>query len=69
LLTGLAAVLASAAPIVFAAIGETFSERAGVTNLSVNGTILLSAMAGFVAALTTGSSGSSPPRSPRCPRP
>jgi simple sugar transport system permease protein len=55
LLTGLAGVLATAAPVIFAAIGETFSERAGVTNLSVNGLILLSAMAGFAAAYTTGS--------------
>jgi ABC-type uncharacterized transport system permease subunit len=55
ILVGLAGVLASAAPIIFAAIGETFTERAGVINLSVNGTILLTAMAGFVTALTTGS--------------
>lgn len=55
LLTSLAGVLATAAPVLFAAIGETFSERAGVTNLSVNGTILLTAMAGFAVAFSTGS--------------
>jgi ABC-type uncharacterized transport system permease subunit len=55
LLTGLAGVLAFAAPILFAVIGETISERAGVINLSMNGTILLSAMSGFAAALATGS--------------
>ncbi len=55
LLTGLALVLATAAPVIFATVGETFSERAGVTNLSVNGTILLTAMSGFAAAYTTGS--------------
>lgn len=53
LLLGLAGVLASAAPIVFAAIGETLTERAGVINLSVNGTILLSAMGSFAVAVTT----------------
>lgn len=52
ILIGLAGVLASSAPIVFAAIGETITERAGVINLSVNGTILLTAMAGFAAATT-----------------
>jgi simple sugar transport system permease protein len=54
-LVGLAGVLASAAPVLFAAIGETFAERSGVINLSVNGTILLSAMASFAVAATTGS--------------
>src|SRR5687768_11671011 len=53
ILIGLAGVLASAAPIVFAVLGETLSERAGVINLSMNGTILLSAMGGFAAAYTT----------------
>ena len=52
---GLAGVLATAAPIVVATIGETFAERAGVINLSVNGTILLSAMGSFVVGLHTGS--------------
>ncbi|TLN16101.1 ABC transporter permease, partial [bacterium] len=54
-LFGLAGVLAAAAPILFAAIGETISERAGVTNLSANGTILLAAMAGFAVATATDS--------------
>ena len=53
LVIGLAGVLTSSAPIVVATIGETFAERAGVINLSVNGTILLSAMASFVVAVTT----------------
>jgi len=50
---GLAGVLASAAPIIFGVIGETISERAGVTNLSMNGKILLCAMGGFAVALAT----------------
>jgi ABC-type uncharacterized transport system permease subunit len=53
ILVGLAGILAGAAPVVFAVVGETISERAGVTNLSINGTIILSAMAGFAAAVST----------------
>jgi general nucleoside transport system permease protein len=54
-LIGLAGVLTAAAPVLFGAIGETLSERAGVINLSMNGTILLSAMGGFAIALASGS--------------
>jgi simple sugar transport system permease protein len=53
LLVGLAGVLTAAAPLLFAVIGETISERAGIINLSMNGTILLSAMGGFAVALAT----------------
>lgn len=53
LIIGLASVLAAAAPVVFAVIGETLSERAGVINLSMNGTILLSAMGAFAVAVQT----------------
>lgn len=53
LIIGLAGVLASATPLIFAVVGETISERAGVINLSMNGTILLSAMGGFAVAYTT----------------
>ncbi|MCE5255724.1 MAG: ABC transporter permease [Spirochaetaceae bacterium] len=55
ILAGLAGVLSSAAPILFAVIGETISELGGVLNLSMNGMILLSAMGGFAASLATGS--------------
>jgi simple sugar transport system permease protein len=54
ILIGLAGVLAAAAPIVFAVLGETLTERAGVINLSVNGTIILSAMVGFAATVSSG---------------
>jgi len=54
-LVGLAGVLAAAAPVLFAVIGETISERAGVINLSMNGTILLSAMGSFTVSVATGS--------------
>ncbi len=52
---GLGGVLAAAAPLLIAVVGETFSERAGVVNLSVNGAMLLAAMAGFAVAVRTGS--------------
>ncbi len=48
-----ASVLADSAPLVFAVIGETLAEKSGVTNLSLDGTILLSAMVGFAVAFTT----------------
>ncbi|HHX65818.1 MAG TPA: ABC transporter permease, partial [Chloroflexi bacterium] len=48
-------VVAASVPLVFAGIGETFTERAGIVNLSLDGTILLSAMAGFAAAFLSGS--------------
>ncbi|HEX7395176.1 MAG TPA: hypothetical protein VF313_09650, partial [Anaerolineaceae bacterium] len=54
-LAGVAGVVAAAAPVIFAVVGETITERAGVINLSVNGTILLSAMAGFAVSLATDS--------------
>ena len=53
IITGLAGVLFASAPIIFAVIGETITERAGVINLSMNGTILLCAMGGFAAAVRT----------------
>ncbi len=53
LLVNLAGVLAAAAPVMFAVIGETISERAGVINLSMNGLILLTAMGSFAVALAT----------------
>jgi simple sugar transport system permease protein len=50
-----AGVAATSAPLVFAALGETLTEKAGVINLSLDGTILLAAMTGFVTASATGS--------------
>ncbi|OGR18113.1 MAG: hypothetical protein A2X81_16375 [Desulfobacterales bacterium GWB2_56_26] len=51
--TFLAALVAMAAPLVLAALGETLTEKAGVVNLSLDGTILLGAMTGFVVASVT----------------
>ncbi|MCU0493742.1 MAG: ABC transporter permease [Chloroflexaceae bacterium] len=55
LITDLAFILAVSAPLIFATMGATIGERAGVINLSLDGTILLAAMVGFAAALTTNS--------------
>jgi general nucleoside transport system permease protein len=52
-IVGLASVIALAAPVLFAVMGETITERAGIINLSINGTILLTAMAGFTVAVST----------------
>ena len=49
----LASVLAGATPVLLAALGETITERAGIVNLSLDGTILLSAMIAFVVAYHT----------------
>ena len=46
----LAGVVAGATPIVLAALGETITEKAGVINLSLDGSILLSAMTAFAVA-------------------
>ena len=51
----LAATLRIATPILFAALGEVFAERAGVLNLGIEGTLLLGAMFGFIAAYLSGS--------------
>jgi simple sugar transport system permease protein len=51
----LAGVIAAAAPLVYASIGETITEKAGVVNLSLDGSIMLSAMVGFAAAFATDS--------------
>src|ERR1041384_3101592 len=56
--TVLVGILASgirlATPYLYAAIGETFSQRSGVLNLGVEGQMLLGAFAAFYIAFTTG---------------
>jgi simple sugar transport system permease protein len=51
----LAGIVAAASPLIYATIGETISEKAGVVNLSLDGSIMLSAMTGFAAAFVSGS--------------
>lgn len=48
-----ASVVAGAAPIALAATGEAITEKAGLINLSLDGSILLSAMAAFAVAYET----------------
>lgn len=45
----------AATPLMLAAIGELVVEKSGVLNLGVEGMMLVGAVAGFIAAVTTGS--------------
>jgi simple sugar transport system permease protein len=51
----LSAALASATPILLAALGELLTERAGVINLGVEGTLLLGAISGLAVGGATSS--------------
>ncbi|MBI9046541.1 MAG: ABC transporter permease [Anaerolineaceae bacterium] len=46
--------VATGTVLLFATLGEIFSERAGVLNLGVEGMMLLGAMSGFSVAVSTG---------------
>jgi general nucleoside transport system permease protein len=50
-----AGILVAATPLIFAALGELVVERSGVLNLGVEGMMVVGAIAGFAAALATGS--------------
>lgn len=54
LIANLASIVRFATPLILASIGETITERAGVVNLSLDGSIVLSALAGFVGAYVSG---------------
>ncbi|MEN9219346.1 MAG: ABC transporter permease [Thermostichales cyanobacterium SRBZ-1_bins_19] len=49
----LATAITTTTPLVFACLGETLTERAGVINLSAEGTLLMGAMTGFAVAYHT----------------
>lgn len=51
----LAAAVQSGTPILFATLGEMFTERAGVLNLGVEGMMIVGALAAFLTARATGS--------------
>lgn len=51
----LAAILVAGTPLVLATLGETITEKAGVINLSLDGTILLTAMTAFAVSRISGS--------------
>ena len=46
-------IISLSAPLIFIVIGETITERSGVVNLSVEGTILLTALTAFAVAVST----------------
>ncbi len=50
----LASIVAAAAPLVYATMGETISEKSGVINLSLEGSLRFSAMVAFVVAFWAG---------------
>src|SRR5476651_1833344 len=49
------ATVVAATPLIYAALGETIVEKAGVLNLGIEGMMLIGAVAGFAATLATGS--------------
>lgn len=51
----LAATVQSGTPILFATLGEIFTEKSGVLNLGVEGVMILGALTGFIVARHTGS--------------
>ena len=69
----IASTVVAATPLIYAALGETIVEKAGVLNLGIEGMMLIGAVAGFAATLATGSDtlwirGGRPPGL-RCPWP
>jgi len=50
----LSASLRLAGPVLLAALGETFAEQSGVLNVGIEGTMLLGALAGFLACYYSG---------------
>lgn len=55
LISLLAAAVQSGTPILYATLGEIFTEKSGVLNLGVEGAMILGALAGFMVAKFTGS--------------
>ncbi|MDB2468366.1 ABC transporter permease, partial [Planktomarina temperata] len=49
-----ASLMVAATPILLAAIGELVVEKSGVLNLGVEGMMIIGAIAGFSAAVSTG---------------
>ncbi len=57
LIAFLASTAGAATPLMFAAMGELVTERAGVLNLGIEGMMLVGAVAGFAVTLGTGNVG------------
>lgn len=52
--TWLSATVRLSGPLLLAALGETFAERAGILNVGIEGTILLGALASYLVTYATG---------------
>lgn len=50
----LAAAVTAGTPLLYAALGEIITERAGILNLGVEGMMLTGAVTGFIVAVSTG---------------
>jgi ABC-type uncharacterized transport system permease subunit len=55
LMRTLSSIVSASAPVILASVGETISEKSGVINLSLDGSIALSAMTAFAVAFVSGS--------------
>ncbi|GGA06423.1 ABC transporter permease [Neptunicoccus cionae] len=53
--TLIVSLMAASTPILLAALGELIVEKSGVLNLGVEGMMIIGAVCGFIAAVTTGS--------------
>ena len=53
LIAVLASIVLQASPLIIAVCGEILTERSGVVNLSLDGSMLMSAMTGFVVGMKT----------------
>ena len=53
LIAVLASIILQASPLIIAVCGEILTERSGVVNLSLDGTMLMAAMTGFVVGRGT----------------
>ncbi|MDX1615062.1 MAG: ABC transporter permease [Candidatus Promineifilaceae bacterium] len=51
----LSSIMLQSAPLIIAVCGETITERVGIINLSLDGSMLMAAMTGFVVGLKSGS--------------
>ncbi|MGD8753138.1 MAG: ABC transporter permease [Anaerolineales bacterium] len=49
----IASIILQSSPLIIAVCGETITERAGIVNLSLDGTMLIAAMTGFVVGFET----------------
>jgi len=51
----LIATIGASIPLLYASVGTVFSERSGVSNLGIEGVMLMGAVTGFIAAVLSGS--------------